>query len=63
MNALVRIAVGRSPKSRDAPTSGLMDDLHRERQFREDLLVRQRGEVGMRESMHAEVIFEHVERG
>lgn len=63
MDALVRIAVGWSPKFRNAPTSGLMDDLHREGQFREDLLSRQRGQVGMCPSMHGDVIFEYVERG
>ena len=40
-----------------------MDDLHREGQFREDLLSRQRGQVGMCPSMHGDVIFEYVERG
>ncbi len=63
MDALVRIAVGRSPIFGKAPTSGVMNDLHREGQFREDLLVRERSQVGMGISMHGNVIFEHVERG
>ncbi len=63
MNALVRIAVGRSPKSWKAPTSGVMDDLHREGQFREDLLGRERSQVGMGIGMHSNVISEFVERG
>lgn len=60
-HTVVRVTIGRSPVFGQASTRRVMNDLHRPAEFSEQLLVRQRGHVGVRPGVHGNVVVELLE--